>query len=72
MDNIETYAPYVVIISIFFIQNKIFATPADLEKIKSEIYKELSDKYVKQTEFSEIKEKIDKIYDYLIIQNEKD
>lgn len=57
----------------FFVQQKIFVTPEQLEKKHREIIDEIEEKYVSMNsfidlkeQFSEIKDKIDKIYDLLI------
>lgn len=57
----------------FFVQQKIFVTPEQLEKKHREIIDEIEEKFVSmhsfidlKEQFSEVKEKIDKIYDLLI------
>ena len=56
----------------FFVQQKIFVTPEQLEKKHREIIDEIEEKFVTMNsfidlkeQFSEIKDKIDKIYDLL-------
>ena len=71
--QIQTYAPYIVMTLLFLVQNNIFVTPAKmLEKIDI-LRKEIDDKYVTKTEMTalndnvnDIKEKTDKIYDIII------
>lgn len=73
MEKIIEYSPIIVIILMFFIQQKIFVTPEQLEKKHREIIDEIEEKYVSMNsfidlkeQFSEVKDKIDKIYDLLI------
>lgn len=71
--TLQTFAPYIIIAFVFFIQNKIFVTPALLlEKIEA-FRQEVEGKYVTKTEMTalsdivtDIKEKTDKIYDIII------
>ncbi|MFQ8625351.1 MAG: hypothetical protein ACLSA2_02140 [Candidatus Gastranaerophilaceae bacterium] len=56
-----------------FIQHRIFVTPEQLEKKHREIIEEIEEKFVTinsfkdlKDQFSEVKEKIDKMYDLLI------
>ena len=73
MEKIIEYSPIIVVILMFFIQQKIFVTPEQLEKKHREISDEIEEKYVSMNsfidlkeQFSEVKDKIDKIYDLLI------
>ncbi len=68
MENLIEYSPIIVVVLIFFIQQKIFVTPEQLEKKHREIIEEIEEKFVKdlKDQFSEVKEKIDKMYDLLI------
>lgn len=73
MEKIIEYSPIIVVILMFFIQQKIFVTPEQLEKKHREIIDEIEEKYVSMNnfidlkeQFSEVKDKIDKIYDLLI------
>ena len=73
MEKIIEYSPIIVVIIMFFIQQKIFVTPEQLEKKHREIIDEIEEKYVSMNsfidlkeQFSEVKDKIDKIYDLLI------
>lgn len=57
----------------FFVQQKIFVTPEQLEKKHREIVEEIEEKFVTihsfvdlKDQFSEVKDKIDKMYDLLI------
>lgn len=71
--TIEAFAPYIVIIVMFLIQNHIFVTPAQLLEKVQEIYEHIEHKYVTKTQVSsinasinDIKDKTDKIYDIII------
>lgn len=73
MEHFIEYSPIIVVILIFFIQQRIFVTPEQLEKKHREIIEEIEEKYVSlnsfkdlKEQFSEVKDKIDKIYDLLI------
>ena len=70
MDNFIEFAPYIIIIVCFLIQYQVFVTPAQLQKViddKLEKYvlKETYDITVQQIkdDVSEIKTKVDKIFD---------
>lgn len=71
--TLQTFAPYIIMALIFFIQNKIFVTPAQmLEKFEA-FRAEIDKKYVTKPEITaltenvnDIKEKTDKIYDIII------
>ncbi len=73
MEKFIEYSPLIVVILMFLIQQKIFVTPEQLEKKHREIIDEIETKFVSlnsfidlKEQFSEVKEKIDKIYDLLI------
>jgi Tfp pilus assembly protein PilO len=73
MEKFVEYAPIIVVVLVFFIQQKIFVTPEQLEKKHREIIDEIDEKFVSvisfrdlKDQFSEVKEKIDKMYDLLI------
>lgn len=73
MENFIEYSPIIVVLLMFFIQQKIFVTPEQLEKKHREIVDEIEEKFVSlnsfkdlKDQFSEVKEKIDKMYDLLI------
>ena len=62
MEDFIQYSPILIVIFMFFIQHRIFVTPEQLEKkfVTINSFKDLKD------QFSEVKEKIDKMYDLLI------
>ncbi len=73
MEKIIEYSPIIIVILMFFIQQRIFVTPEQLEKKHREIIEEIEEKFVTihsfkdlKDQFSEVKEKIDKMYDLLI------
>lgn len=73
MDKLVSHAPAVIIVLLFFLQQRIFVTPEQLEKKHREILEDADRKYAShrafkdlKDQFSEMKEKIDKIYDCII------
>ena len=73
MENFIEYSPIIIVVLMFFIQQKIFVTPEQLEKKHREIIDEMEEKFVSvisfkdlKDQFAEVKEKIDKMYDLLI------
>lgn len=73
MDKIIEYSPIIIVVLMFFIQQKIFVTPEQLEKKHREIVEEIEEKFVTihsfvdlKDQFTEVKDKIDKMYDLLI------
>ncbi|MBO6088652.1 hypothetical protein J6P92_09980 [bacterium] len=73
MHEFIEYSPIIIVVLMFFVQQKIFVTPEQLEKKHREILDEMEEKFVSiisfkdlKDQFSEVKEKIDKIYDLLI------
>jgi len=73
MDKFIEYSPIIIVVLMFFVQQKIFVTPEQLEKKHREIIDEMEEKFVSiisfkdlKDQFSEVKEKIDKMYDLLI------
>lgn len=75
MDKILHYSPIIIAVIIFLIQQRIVVTPEQLEKKHREILKDAEDRFATlssvcdlKEQFSDIKEKIDKIYDWIIAQ----
>ena len=73
MDKIIEYSPIIIVVLMFFVQQKIFVTPEQLEKKHREIVEEIEEKFVTihsfidlKDLFTEVKDKIDKMYDLLI------
>ena len=75
MDIFVNYAPVIVVVLMFLLQQKIVVTPEQLEKKHREILSEIEKRFTHKnsfedlkSQFSEMKDKIDKIYDCLILQ----
>ena len=73
MEKIFEYAPLILVLIMFCVNYKIFVNPVDLEKKHREILNDIDDKYASKTTVDELKsqfhdmaEKIDKIYNILI------
>lgn len=73
LEKFITYSPIIITLTVFYLQQKIFVTPADLEKKHREIIEDVQTRFataqavndLKEQVF-EIKSKVDKIYDYII------
>lgn len=61
MNDLIQYAPIVLVIVIFLLQHKFFATPVEMERMRKEIMDEVSEKYATSKEVDEIKEDISDI-----------
>jgi hypothetical protein len=73
MENILHYSPVIIVVLVFLIQQRIIVTPEQLERKHREILKDVEGKFVTinsfkdlKAQFSDMKEKIDKIYDCII------
>ena len=73
MESLLHYSPIIVAVMIFLIQQRIVVTPEQLEKKHREIIEDIEEKFVSihsfndlKEQFSEMKEKIDRIYDFII------
>lgn len=73
MNNVIEFAPFIVVMFVFLIQHKIFITPEQLEKRHREILSEVQNNFATmqsvelvREQITDICEKIDKIYDFLI------
>ena len=73
MEKILEYAPIIIVILLFLIQNRVVVTPEQLEKKHREILDDVSKKYATQSIVNELRsqihemvDKIDKIYNILI------
>lgn len=81
MENLETilpYSPVIMLILVYFIQMKIFVTPAELEKKHREILLEVENRFASsitvddlKAQIGEIKEKIDKIYNLFLTNKQQ-
>ncbi len=75
MDKFLIYAPILVIVMVFLIQQHIVVTPEQLERKHREIMDDVEKKFVTinsykdlKEQFCEIKDKIDKIYDAIVFK----
>ena len=73
MEKIIEYSPIIIVVLMFFVQQRLFVTPEQLEKKHRGIIEDIEEKFVTihsfidlKDQFSEVKDKIDKIYDLLI------
>ena len=73
MEKFLEYAPIILVIIMFCINYRVFVNPVDLEKKHREILRDIDNKYASKTTVDELKsqfhdmaEKIDKIYNILI------
>lgn len=73
MEDLIVYSPILIAVMVFLIQQRIIVTPEQLEKKHREIIEEIEEKFVSinsfkdlKDQFSEVKEKIDRMYDLLI------
>lgn len=73
MEKFFEYAPIILVIIMFCINYRVFVNPVDLEKKHREILSDIDNKYASKTTVDELKsqfhdmaEKIDKIYNILI------
>ena len=74
MEIFVNYAPVIVVVLMFLLQERIVVTPEQMEKKHREILQEVEKRFATinsfedlKGQFTEMKEKIDKIYDCLII-----
>lgn len=73
MTDLLHYSPIIIAIMVFLIQQRIIVTPEQLEKKHREILEDAEKKFATlnsvvdlKEQFSDMKEKIDKIYDCII------
>lgn len=73
MEDLLVYSPILIAVMVFLIQQRVIVTPEQLEKKHREIIDEIEEKFVSinsfkdlKDQFSEVKEKIDRMYDLLI------
>jgi len=77
MNNLLHYSPIIIAVMVFFIQQRIIVTPEQLERKHREILNEAEDRFATlssvkdlKEQFTDMKEKIDKIYDCIIAVKE--
>ena len=75
METVINYAPVIVVVLMFLVQERIVVTPEQLEKKHREILKDVENRFATiksfedlKDQFTEMKDKIDKIYDCLILK----
>ena len=73
MEIFLNYAPILIVVMMFFIQQRVFVTPEQLEKKHREITDDIQKRFVTLNSFKDLKEqfsdmqnKIDKIYDAIV------
>lgn len=73
MEEFLKYAPIIIAVVVYIYQNNLFVRPETLEQKHTQIIKEVEEKFLTLAAFkefkenvSDIKEKIDKIYDCII------
>lgn len=69
MENLKEYidfAPILVIVLMFFLKNKLFVTPEQLEKKHQTIIKEAEEKFVSLLAYQEFRHSSEKKIDELI------
>lgn len=75
MEKFLYYAPILVVVLVFLINERIVVTPEQLEKKHREILREIEKRFTTinsfdglKSQFTDMKDKIDKIYDCLILK----
>lgn len=76
MEQFIQYSPILIAVIIFLIQHKIVVTPEQLERKHREIIEDVEERFVTinsfhdlKEQFSEMKDKIDKIYEQIMKNN---
>lgn len=69
IEQFEQYAPYIVIVLVFILQNNFFVRPEQLEKKHREILDDIKDKYVEINAYKEFQNHIYSKLDELAEQN---
>lgn len=71
IEQLEAYAPYLVIILLFVWQNNIFVRPEQLEKKHREILSDIKEKYVEINAYKEFQNHIYSKLDEVKEQNDE-
>ena len=73
MEEYIQYAPMIIVVLVFLVQQRLIVTPEQLEKKHREILEDAEKKFATlqmlnslKDQFCEMKDKIDKIYEHLI------
>ena len=76
MEQFIQYSPILIAVMIFLIQHKIVVTPEQLERKHREIIEDVEERFVTinsfhdlKEQFSEMKDKLDKIYEQIMKNN---
>lgn len=80
MEKVIEYAPIIIVVLMFFVQQKIFVTPEQLERKHRDILSDVDKKYVQcsaynvfkeqiLTELEDVKSGVNDIKDFLINHN---
>lgn len=67
-ETIIRYAPFVVVCISLLLQWNMFVTPAQLEVKHREILQYIADKYTTKEDVADMRQKIDKIYDIIVLR----
>ena len=75
MEKFILYSPILIAVMVFLVQQRIVVTPEQLERKHREIMLDIEKKFVTinsykdlKEQFTEIKEKIDKMYDVIVFK----
>lgn len=73
MDKFVEFAPLIIVVLCFLLQHRLFVTPEELERKHRSILQDVENRFATlhsfndlKEQFGEMKEKIDKIYDFII------
>ena len=67
-ETVIRYAPFVVVCVSLLLQWNMFVTPAQLEVKHREILQYTADKYTTKEDVADMRQKIDKIYDIIVLR----
>ena len=67
-ETVIRYAPFVVVCISLLLQWNMFVTPAQLEVKHREILQYIADKYTTKEDVADMRQKIDKIYDIIVLR----
>lgn len=70
-NTLVRYAPFAVVVITIILQWNMFVTPAQLEVKHREILQYISDKYTTKEDVADMRKKIDKIYDIIVLREGK-
>ena len=57
-DKLIEFAPYIIVVLLFFWQNKVFVRPCDLERKHREILKEAKENFVELNAYKEFQNRV--------------